>query len=115
MLATMAAAHQIAQLGGHPLSPAQSLYLATRGAARALSLENTIGTIAPGLEADLVVVDTGHSPLTRLRLRHCRDIGDLLFMLMTLGDDRAIREVYIMGEPRVASRRDDVIVEAHAL
>lgn len=110
MLATMAVAHQIAQLGGHPLTPAQSLYLATRGGARALSLEDRIGSIAPGLEADLVVLDLGHSPIAKLRMRHCRGIDDVLFMLMTLADDRAIREVYIMGEPRVASNRD----EAHA-
>jgi len=114
MLATMGAAHQLAQLGEHRLSPAQSFHLATRGAATALSLEDRIGSIAPGLEADLVVLDIGHSALTRLRLRHCRDIGDVLFMLMTLGDDRAVREVYIMGEPRVASNRDTATAEAQA-
>jgi guanine deaminase len=116
MLATMGVAHQIAQLGGHPLTPAQSLWLATRGGARALGMEDRIGSIAPGLEADLVVLDTGHSPLTRLRMRHCRGVEDVLFMLMTLGDDRAIREVYIMGEPRAASRTasrcDDALAEA---
>lgn len=101
MLATMGAAHQIAQLGGHALTPVQSFYLATRGGARALHLEHTIGSIEPGCEADLVVHDLGHSPLARLRMRRCDSIGDVLFMLMTLGDDRAIREVYVMGEPRL--------------
>ncbi len=99
MLATMGAAHQIAQLGGHALSAAQSLYLATLGAAKALGLEDRIGSLAPGREADLVVLDLGHSPLARLRLQHCRNIDDVLFMLMTMGDDRAVREVYIMGAP----------------
>ncbi len=99
MLATMGAAHQIAQLGGHPLTAAQSLYTATRGAAKAMQLDDRIGSIAPGLEADLVVLDLGHSPLTKLRMNLCRSIDDLLFMLMTMGDDRAVREVYIMGAP----------------
>ena len=100
MLATMGAAHQIAQLGGHALSAAKSFYLATLGGAKALQLDDRIGSIAPGMEADLVVLDLVHSPLTRLRMQHCRSIDEILFMLMTMGDDRAVREVYIMGSPR---------------
>ncbi len=99
MLATMGAAYQIAQLGGHRLTPVQALYLSTRGAARALQLEDTIGSITPGAEADLVVLDLAHSPLARLRMKSCEVIEDALFVLMTLADDRAIREVYIMGDP----------------
>ena len=99
MLATMGSAYQVAQLGGHRLTPVQALYLTTRGAARGLQLEDTIGSIAPGIEADLVVLDLAHSPLARLRMKWCESIEDALFMLMTLGDDRAIREVYVMGEP----------------
>ena len=99
MLATMGASHQIAQLGGHALSAVKALYLATRGAARAMQLDDRIGSIAPGLEADLVVLDLAHSKLSRLRMQHCASIDEVLFMLMTMGDDRAIREVYIMGAP----------------
>ncbi len=99
MLATMGAAYQIARLGGHSLTPVQALYLSTRGAARALQLEDTIGSIAPGMEADLVVLDLAHSPLARLRMKSCESIEDALFMLMTLADDRAIRDVYVMGAP----------------
>jgi len=69
MLATMGAAYQIGQLGGHRLTPIQALHLSTRGAASALQLEDTIGSIAPGMEADLVVLDLAHSPLARLRAR----------------------------------------------
>jgi guanine deaminase len=114
MLATMGSAHQIAQLGRHPLSAAQSLYVATRGAAKALQLDDRIGSIAPGLEADLVVLELGHSPLSRLRLDHCKSIDDLLFMLMTMGDDRAVREVYVMGEPIGRKPVDAALADRYA-
>ena len=107
MLATMGASHQIAQLGGHALSAVKSLYLATRGGATALRLDHCIGSIAPGLEADLVVLDLAHSPLARLRMQHCDSIDEVLFMLMTTGDDRAIRDVYVMGDPVGIGARDD--------
>ena len=105
MLATMGAAYQIGQLGGHRLTPIQALHLSTRGAASALQLEDTIGSIAPGMEADLVVLDLAHSPLARLRMKSCEAIEEVLFMLMTLGDDRAIREVYVMGDPAKSAAR----------
>ena len=105
MLATMGAAYQIAQLGGHRLTPIQALHLSTRGAASALQLEDTIGSIAPGMEADLVVLDLAHSPLARLRMKSCEAIEEVLFMLMTLGDDRAISAVYVMGDPAKSAAR----------
>lgn len=98
MPATMGAAYQIAQLGGHALSAVQAFHLATRGAASALHLEDRIGSIAPGCDADLVVLDLASTPLMRLRLPQCDGIDDLLFLQMT-GGDRGVRAVYVMGAP----------------
>ena len=63
LLATMGAAYEIAQLGGRTLSAVEAFYLATLGGARALALDDRIGTIAPGREADLVVLDPSATPL----------------------------------------------------
>ena len=67
MLRTMGAAYQVAQLGGGTLSAAYALYLATRGAAQSLYLDEKIGSIAVGMEADLVVLDMKSTPLIDLR------------------------------------------------
>ena len=62
MLRTMAAAYEVAQLRGQSLHPAQLWWLATQGSARALRAEDKIGNIAPGMEADLVVIDLASTP-----------------------------------------------------
>ena len=97
-LVTMNEAYKVAQLGGYPLSAHHAFYLATRGAARALYLADRIGSIAPGMEADLTVLDLKATPLIDYRLRYANDIDELLFVLMTLGDDRLACATYVAGQ-----------------
>jgi guanine deaminase len=100
MFATMKAAYEVAQLRGHSLHPAQAFWLATMGGARLLGMEGRIGNIAPGMEADIVVLDlAGHGVLAQ-RCAEAGSILDQLFALMILGDDRSIRATYIAGEKR---------------
>jgi guanine deaminase len=97
MLSTMHEAYKIAQLNGRPFSAAQGFYLATRGSARALYLDDCIGSIAAGMEADLVVLDLNSTPLIAERMRHCDDLAQALFVQMTLADERAVRATYVAG------------------
>ena len=98
MLQTMNEAYKTAQLNANSLSAPQAFYLATRGAARALYLEDRIGSLSPGMEADLVVLDLESTPLIEFRMRSCESIEQALFIQMTLGDDRAVAETYIAGK-----------------
>src|SRR5690242_5936091 len=97
MLQTLNEAYKVAQLNGHSLSAGHAFYLATRGGAQALCLEDTIGSIAPGREADLVVLDLKSTPIIEYRMRYCEDLAEALFIQMTLGDDRAVLATYIAG------------------
>jgi guanine deaminase len=97
LLATAGAAHDVAHLDGHALGALQALYLATLGAARALALDDRIGSLAAGHEADFVVLDPAATPLLAFRNARVESLEELLFVLMTLGDDRAVRATYVAG------------------
>lgn len=97
MLRTMGAAYEIAHLRGQALSAGHAFYLATRGAAHALYLDDRIGSIAPGLEADLVVLDLKSTPIIALRMQGAGDLDEALFIQMTMADDRAVRATYVAG------------------
>lgn len=96
-------AYKVAQMNQTRLNAVQAFYLATRGSAEALCLEDRIGTVAKGYEADLVILDKKATPLLAFRSEFCKDIIEQLFVLMILGDDRAIEATYVAGE-KVYSR-----------
>jgi len=97
MLATLSEGYKILQLRGQRLTPFNSFYMMTLGNARALGLEGTIGAIEPGCAADLVVLDAAATPALALRMATVKTLAEELFLLQTLGDDRAIAEVYVAG------------------
>ena len=101
MLRTMQAAYEVAQMSASPLPPSCALYLATRGAAHALDLDDRIGSVAPGMEADVIVLDLASTPLIDFRMRCARDFDETLAIQMALGDDRAIRATLRGGAPGV--------------
>lgn len=106
-LATLNEAYKTAQSVGRPLDAIQAFWLATLGGARALRLDDRIGRVAPGYEADLCVLDLKATPLLAFRTGFCDSIEDLLFTLMTLGDDRMVRATWVAGVPVYDRDRGD--------
>lgn len=99
MLRTMAAAYEIAQLRGQPLHPAELIWRATGGSAEALHLQDKIGRVAPGFEADLCVLNLASTPAIAQRHTRADTMWEALFPTIMMGDDRAITQTYIAGRP----------------
>ena len=99
MLRTMAAAYEVAQLRGQSLHPAQLWWLATQGSARALHAEDRIGNITPGMEADLAIIDLASTPAIAQSAARAETLWQALFPTIMMGDDRAIRAVWVNGKP----------------
>jgi guanine deaminase len=101
MLRTAAEGYKVLQLKSQSWPALEAFYHMTLGNARALSLDERIGSVEPGKEADLIALDPHATPALEHRMETAG--GDLeveLFALLTLGDDRAVRQTYVAGEPR---------------
>ncbi|WP_170114427.1 guanine deaminase [Litoreibacter ponti] len=99
MLRTMAAAYELSQLRGTALHPSQLMWLATCGSADVLHLRDKIGNLAPGMEADLVVLDLHSTAAIAQRAARANDIWEAVFPTIMMGDDRAISAVWVGGRP----------------
>jgi guanine deaminase len=98
LLRVMDEAYKVAQLRREVLPPVRAFHLATLGAARALHLDDRIGALVPGREADFIVLDPGATPLLARRMANAGTLAEKLSVLMTLGDERAIARTYVAGQ-----------------
>lgn len=98
MLRTMGEAYKVLQLQQQNLPAARALYLATLGAAAALRLEDKIGNLLPGKEADFILLNAKGSGMSARRLAGTQTPEELLFALMMLGDDRHIAATFVSGQ-----------------
>ena len=97
LLRTINQAYKTQQLQGEKLSALDSFYLATLGGARALDLHDKIGNFETGKEADFVILDYQATDLLGFKMQYCESLEERLFTLLLLGDDRAVKQTYIMG------------------
>lgn len=99
MLRTMDEGYKVIALQGEKINPFASFWQITLGNAKALSVDDRIGTLDVGTDADITVLDARATPTMALRMETVTTLAEELFLLQTLGDDRAIREVYVAGKP----------------
>ena len=72
--------------------------MATLGNANLLGIGHEIGSLEVGKMADLVVLDPQATPNMAARHALSKDLHDVLFALLIMGDDRAVAETYIAGK-----------------
>jgi guanine deaminase len=99
MLRTMDEGYKVIALNGEKLNPLASFWQLTAGNAEALSIDDRVGRLEAGKDADMVVLDSGATPAMRLRMERIETLAEELFLLQTLGDDRAVVETYVAGRP----------------
>ncbi|MBX9685940.1 MAG: guanine deaminase [Candidatus Obscuribacterales bacterium] len=78
------------------LAPRELLYLATLSGAKAVNLDDQVGSLEKGKEADFIVVDpTLKSSVPRDILE--QDADEILSSMVYVGDDRMVVETYVRG------------------
>lgn len=87
-----------------PLTLSEVLYMATRGGAKALSLDHRVGTFEKGLAFDALLARfpdvPGTDVQTNICLRSSDGAAERLEKLLFLGDDRNVDAVYVQGVRR---------------
>lgn len=103
LLKTLAASYQVQQLLSYSLHPFEAFYRITLGAAQMSGIDQYVGSFEISKEADFVILDTEAIPLQQCRKAYLEQKGRYdcqarLFGLMTTGDDRNVKAVYLMGK-----------------
>lgn len=97
MLQTMGEAYKVQMLRGYKPKAAELFAMSTIGNARRLHLDAEVGSLNPGMYADLVVLDPAATPVLKARNDLSQSLEDILFALMILGDGRAVSATYVAG------------------
>ena len=98
MFKVMNEAYKICRLNDFNLDPIKAFYLTTLGAAKVLDMDDYIGNFEVNKEADFIVIDLNATEIISQKNKIAMGVNDILFNLMTLGDDRLIDEVFILGQ-----------------
>ncbi|MGA0569749.1 guanine deaminase [Variovorax sp. VNK109] len=99
---TMLAAYYVGREGqtkpGLSLSPQNLWWQHTGGAAKALGLAGVIGNLQRGCEADFIVLNPKATPMLARKTSVARNLDELLFAMIVLGDDRLVERTVIAGQ-----------------
>lgn len=98
--------HNEAEAERNKLNAYRAFYSLTLGGANGLYLDNVIGNFNPGKEADFVALDWNggpkatawHQSLICDKPTTMKQVEQLLFGIMAVGDDRAVDETWVMGK-----------------
>lgn len=105
---TINEAYKVQQLNKHDLDPFVALYLATLGGATAIDQQHNIGNFLPGKEADFIVLGCNATPLLSRRIKATKSLHEKLFALLMIGDDRLVRETWVMGREMKSKIQDEI-------
>lgn len=97
MLATLGEAYKVQMLAGYKPTAHELFAMATRGNAGRLRIGHETGALEHGKFADIVVLDPRATPVLESRQELSTSLEDVLFSLMILGDDRAVKATYVKG------------------
>jgi len=97
MFATMRAAYEAARYHGVVLHPAEAFWMATCAGAKAMRLDDRVGNLASGMDADIVVLDLKSNPLIARRVARAESFFDVLFAQIIMADERAVKASYVAG------------------
>lgn len=100
--ATMADAYKICQLQNFPLDAKQAFYLTSLGAAKALAIDEYVGNLNVGKEADFILLNPANNAFLNQRVSVCKNIEEELFAYMILGDERLVDRTYVAGKLQYA-------------
>jgi guanine deaminase len=97
MLATQGETYKLQMLAGYKPSVHELYFMATLGNAKRLHIDHETGSLEAGKFADVVVLDPCATPVLSSRNELSQGIEDILFYLILLGDDRAVKATYVAG------------------
>jgi len=97
-LQTLNEAYKIAEMRDSSITAIKGYYLATRGGAESLGLEDKIGSLKEGMEADITVWDLSSTEIIDYRIKFAKNMEEKLFIQMVLADDRSVCATYVNGE-----------------
>ena len=85
----------------HNLTHLDALYLATMAGADALGLGEQIGTFDVGKSFDAIVLSAAPPAIHSFDGGVAEDANDVLHKLLTMGDDRNVKAVFVGGKKLV--------------